>query len=48
MERLDYNILFQWFVGLNRDDPVWVPTVFTHNRDRLLDNQGAQTSLRAC
>ena len=45
MEHLDYNILFRWFVGLNLDDPVWVPTVFTHNRDRLLDNQVAQAFL---
>jgi transposase len=34
MEQLEYNLLFRWFVGLNTDDPVWVPTVFTHNRDR--------------
>lgn len=37
MEQLDYNLLFRWFVGLNPDDPVWVPTVFTKNRDRLAD-----------
>jgi transposase len=36
MEQLDYNILFRWFVGLNMDDEVWVPTVFSKNRDRLL------------
>ena len=37
MEQLDYNLLFRWFVGLGIDDEVWVPTVFTKNRDRLLD-----------
>lgn len=37
MGQLDYNLLFRWFVGLGIDDPVWVPTVFTKNRDRLLD-----------
>lgn len=37
MEQLDYNLLFRWFVGLTMDDPVWVPTVFTKNRDRLLE-----------
>src|SRR5450755_2479135 len=37
MEQLDYNILFRWFVGLNMDDEVWVPTVFSKNRDRLLE-----------
>ena len=36
MEQLAYNLLFRWFVGLNMDDPVWDPTVFTKNRDRLL------------
>ena len=37
IEQLDYNLLFRWFVGLGIDDPVWVPTTFTKNRDRLLD-----------
>ncbi len=37
MEQLDYNLLFRWFVGLGIDDAVWVPTVFSKNRDRLLD-----------
>jgi transposase len=36
MEQMQYNLLFRWFVGLGVDDPVWVPTVFTKNRDRLL------------
>ena len=36
MEQLDYNLLFRWFVGLGIDDPVWSPTTFTKNRDRLL------------
>jgi hypothetical protein len=39
MEQLDYNLLFRWFVGLTMDDAVWVPTVFTKNRDRLLDGE---------
>jgi transposase len=43
MEQLDYNLLFRWFVGLDMDDPVWVPTVFSKNRDRLLDGQVAQS-----
>src|SRR6266403_2038776 len=34
MEQLDYNLLFRWFVGLNMDEPVWDPTVFTKNRQR--------------
>lgn len=35
MEQLDYNLLFRWFVGLTPDEPVWHPTVYSHNRDRL-------------
>jgi transposase len=35
MEQLDYNLLYRWFVGLSPDDPVWDPSVFTKNRDRL-------------
>jgi transposase len=45
MEELDYNILFRWFVGLNLDDAVWVPTVFTKNRDRLLEAEVAKDFL---
>ena len=37
MEQLNYNLLFRWFVGLNMDDAVWDVTVFTKNRDRLLE-----------
>ena len=42
MERLDYNFLFRWFVGLSIDDPVWDVTVFTKNRERLLAGEVAQ------
>lgn len=42
MEQLDYNLLYRWFVGLTPDDPVWVPTVFTKNRDRLLAGDVAE------
>jgi transposase len=42
MEELAYNLLFRWFVGLNMDDPVWVPTVFSKNRDRLLEGDVAE------
>src|SRR5579885_3509420 len=42
MEQLDYNFLFRWFVGLNMDEPVWDPTTFTKNRQRLLDGDVAQ------
>src|SRR2546428_9385549 len=42
MEQLDYSLLFRWFVGLNMDDPIWDPTVFTKNRERLLAGNIAQ------
>jgi transposase len=42
MEQLDYNFLFRWFVGLSIDDPVWDATVFSKNRDRLLEGDVAQ------
>jgi transposase len=45
MEEIDYNILFRWFVGLNLDDAVWVATVFTKNRDRLLEAEVAREFL---
>jgi transposase len=38
-EQLRYNLLFRWFVGLAIDDPVWDHSVFSKNRDRLLDNE---------
>src|SRR5260370_15990047 len=46
MEQLDYNLLFRWFVGLNPDDPIWAPTVFTKNRDRLEDGHIAEAFLQ--
>jgi transposase len=42
MEQLNYNLLFRWFVGLSMDDVVWDVTVFTKNRQRLLDGEIAQ------
>lgn len=42
MEQLAYNLLFRWFVGMNMDDQVWVPTVFSKNRDRLLEGDVAE------
>jgi transposase len=42
MEQLDYNLLFRWFVGLTMDDPIWDPTVFTKNRERLLSGDIAE------
>ena len=35
IEQLDSNLRFRWVVGLSMDDPVWDPTVFTKNRERL-------------
>ncbi|CAN0628038.1 protein of unknown function [Burkholderia multivorans] len=36
MEQVQYNLLFRWFIGLSMDDRVWVSTVFTKNRERLI------------
>jgi len=47
MEQLDYNLMFRWFVGLGVDDPVWDATVFTKNRDRLLDAEVAAKFMAA-
>jgi transposase len=42
LEQRQYNLLFRWLVGLNREEPVWVPTVFSKNRDRLLEGDTAR------
>jgi transposase len=47
MEQLDYNLLFRWFVGLNMDDAIWDMTVFTKNRERLLDGDIAEAFFQA-
>jgi transposase len=47
MEQLNYNLLFRWFVGLNMDDSVWDVTVFTKNRERLLDGDIAEAFFQA-
>src|SRR6267143_4114324 len=38
MEEIEYSVLFRWFVGLGMDDPIWSPTTFSKNRDRLLES----------
>jgi transposase len=47
MEQLDYNLLFRWFVGLEMDDEVWEVTVFTKNRERLIEGEVSQQLLAA-
>jgi transposase len=47
MERLDFDLLFRWFVGLGIDDPVWDHSVFSKNRDRLLEGEIAAKFLAA-
>ncbi len=47
MEQMQYNLLFRWFAGLGIDDPVWHATVFTKNRDRLLNTDIARQFLAA-
>src|SRR5712692_1349260 len=45
MEEIDYSMLFRWFAGMNLDEPVWDVTVFTKNRDRLLEGDVAREFL---
>jgi transposase len=45
MEEIEYSILFRWFVGLNLEEEVWDATVFTKNRDRLLEADVAKQFL---
>jgi transposase len=47
MEQLDYNLLFRWFVGLEVDEPVWDATVFSKNRERLLEGDVAEAFFQA-
>jgi transposase len=47
MDQMQYNLLFRWFAGLGIDDPAWVPTVFSKNRDRLLNTEIARKFLAA-
>jgi transposase len=45
IEEIDDSVLYRWFVGMNLDEPVWDVTVFTKNRDRLLDGDVAREFL---
>ena len=47
MQQITYNMLFRWFIGLAMDGPVWDVTVFTKNRDRLLEGDIAAQFLAA-
>ena len=47
MEQLDYNLLFRWFVGLSPDAAVWDVTVFTKNRERLIEGDIAAQFMAA-
>src|SRR6202008_1546218 len=47
MEQLDYNLLFRWFVGLSLDTEVWDETVFTKNRERLIEGDIAKRFMAA-
>ena len=46
MEQMEYNLLYRWFVGLSMNEEVWHPTVFTKNRDRLLEGEIAEEFFR--
>jgi transposase len=46
-EQLEYNLLLRWFVGLPLSEPVWHPTSFTKNRDRVLTSEVAEAFFAA-
>ena len=47
MEQVDYNLLYRWFVGLAMDEAAWDATVYSKNRDRLLQGEVSQRLLAA-
>jgi transposase len=47
MEEIDYSVLYRWFVGLSMDEPIWSPTTFSKNRDRLLASDIARAFFEA-
>ena len=47
MERIEFDLLFRWFVGIGIDDPAWDHSTFTKNRDRLLEGEIAANFLAA-
>src|SRR5579884_2617835 len=47
MERIEFDLLFRWFVGIGIDDPAWDHSSFTKNRDRLLEGEIAAKFLAA-
>ena len=48
MERLEFDLLFRWFVGIGVDDAVWDHSMFSKNRDRLLEGEVAAKFLARC
>jgi transposase len=48
MEQLDYDLLFRWFVGMSADERMWMPTVLTKSRERLLKHAVAEKFFGAC
>lgn len=42
LEQIDYNLLYRWFLGMSADDKIWDETVFSKNRERLLDGEIAE------
>lgn len=47
MDRIEFDLLFRWFVGLGVDDPAWNHSVFSKNRDRLLEGRIAAKFLQS-
>jgi transposase len=47
VEQITYNLLFRWFVGLSIDDVVWNHSVFSKNRDRLIEHEAVTEMFNA-
>ena len=47
MKQVTYNLLFRWFVGLSSDNPVWNHSVFSKNRDRLIEHEAVMALFNA-
>jgi len=45
VEQIEFSMLYRWFLDIGLDDPMWVPTVYSHNRDRLLTTPVARQFL---
>jgi hypothetical protein len=48
MEQRHDTLLCRWFVGLNRNDPIWAPSTFSNGRERLREGAWPTPSWIRC